>query len=239
MANRTIIVVPTYNEAENIEAFVRAIFALDVSGLRILIVDDNSPDGTGQMAEALADEFDHRLTVLHRSHKQGLGPAYLAGFKQALTMDVSSIIQMDADFSHDPKYIPDLLKLTESYDLVVASRYIEGGSVDPNWSWLRKFTSWFANQVYVRLVLRVPIRDATAGYRVWRRDALARIDFEQIKANGYVFQVEMTYAALKRGLTMMEMPIFFPDRAVGHSKMGYDIALEAAIETWRMRGRHQ
>ncbi|MGB1252370.1 MAG: polyprenol monophosphomannose synthase [Candidatus Promineifilaceae bacterium] len=238
MLNKTVVVVPTYNEAENIDAFVRTIFALGVEGLKILIVDDNSPDGTGRMADELANEFEGYLSVLHRSHKAGLGPAYLAGFKRALEMDVESIIQMDADFSHDPKYIPDMLRLNVDNDLVVASRYVEGGGVDQNWGFLRKATSWFANQVYVRMVLGLPVRDATAGYRAWRRDALARMDLDRVKANGYVFQVEMTYAATKNGLSMVELPIFFPDRANGHSKMGYNIAVEAAVETWRMRGRH-
>jgi dolichol-phosphate mannosyltransferase len=237
---KTIVVIPTYNEIENLTLIIEAVLDLNVPDLQILIVDDNSPDGTGKLADELASQYDGRLSVLHRKAKGGLGPAYIAGFKQALRLGADYIIQMDADFSHQPKYILELIaKLEEGYDGVLASRYVQGGSVDPKWSFLRKLLSWFANRVYVHYILGIPTYEATGGYRIWRRNTLIGIDLDRIHANGYVFQVELTYVSWKLGFKLAEIPIHFPDRVRGKSKMTSKIASEAAVRVWDMMYRHR
>lgn len=236
---RIMVVLPTYNEAENITAITEALLALP-SDLRILVVDDNSPDGTGQIAEDLALQYRGRIYVLHRYEKAGLGPAYIAGFKEAIRLGADYIIQMDADFSHQPKYIADLIaKLESGYDLVIASRFTRGGGVDENWSFYRKLLSWFANRVYVRMLLNIPVSDATAGYRIWKRDTLIGLDLERVRSNGYVFQVEMAYVACRLGFRVSEIPIYFPDRQRGESKMDMRIQLEAAVRVWQVMLRHR
>lgn len=234
------VVLPTYNERENLPLMVDALMNLSVSGLRILVVDDGSPDGTGELADELAAQHPGRIVVLHRTQKEGLGPAYVAGFKHALTLDPEYIIQMDADFSHQPKYIQEMLtRLEEGYDLVIASRFAHGGGVDARWGIYRKLLSWFANRVYVPLLLNIPVTDATAGYRLWRRQTLIGIDLDRIRSNGYVFQVELAYVACRLGFRVEEIPIYFPDRVRGQSKMDFRITLEAALRVWQLLYRHR
>ena len=236
------VVLPTYNEAENLPKIVPALMALDIPNvaLSILIVDDNSPDGTGQLADDLAEEFPSRVTVLHREQKNGLGQAYIAGFSQALDAGAEAILQMDADFSHQPEYILPMTKALETSDFVVGSRFSKGGRVDENWAWWRKLLSWFANSVYVRVILRTPIRDATGGFKLWRRDTLVGMDFQRrIRSNGYVFQVEMNYVALRLGYKAVEVPIYFPDRTEGQSKMSFHIQYEAAARVFQVWWRHR
>jgi len=233
------IVLPTYNERENLPLMVDALFALGIPDLNIMVVDDNSPDGTGTLADNLAAQHPRKIHVLHRTEKNGLGPAYVAGFKQAITLGADYIIQMDCDFSHQPKYIPELLKAIKNSDLVIASRFVKGGSVDENWSFYRKLLSWFANRIYTPLILGIPIYDATGGYRIWRRDTLVGLDLERVRSNGYVFQVEMAYVASKLGFRVTEMPIYFPDRVRGDSKMDVRIQIEAALRVWQVMMRHR
>lgn len=232
------VVLPTYNEAENLPLMVQALLALPTPELRILVVDDNSPDGTGQIADGLAAEHPGKVHVLHRSTKDGLGAAYVAGFKQALAMDADTIIQMDCDFSHQPEYIPAMVETGRGYDLVCGSRYIRGGGVDKSWSFMRKALSWFANRVYVRLLLNIPITDATGGFKLWRRQTLIGLDLDRVRSNGYIFQVEMSYITCRLGFKVTEIPIYFPDRSRGHSKMDGNIAVEAALRVWQLIWRH-
>jgi dolichol-phosphate mannosyltransferase len=230
---------PTYNERENLPDMVRTLFALPVDDLHLLVVDDKSPDGTGDLAESLAEDYPGRLSVLHREHKTGLGPAYIAGFKRALADGADYILQMDADFSHQPGYIPNMIDVLEKgADMVLASRFVRGGSVDASWGMYRKLLSWWANRFYVPTILHIPIYDATGGYRLWRRETLIGLNLDQIQSNGYVFQVEMAYVAVRLGYSVVEVPIHFPDRQRGESKMDMRIALEAAWRTWILRRRH-
>ncbi|MCA9902521.1 MAG: polyprenol monophosphomannose synthase [Anaerolineae bacterium] len=236
----TMVVIPTYNEAENLPRLIEALFALPGVPLNVLVVDDNSPDGTGKIAHALAESYPGRIHVLDRTEKAGLGPAYVAGFKEALRRNADYIIQMDADFSHQPAYIPQMIaKLEEGFDLVIASRFTNGGSVDANWGWQRKLLSWFANRIYVRLLLGIPVSDATAGYRIWKRQTLIGLNLDRVRSNGYAFQVEMAYVACRLGFKVTEIPIHFPDRAHGESKMDVRIPLEAAVRVWQMIARHR
>lgn len=236
---RTLVVIPTYNERENLPLMARALFDLGVSGLELLIVDDNSPDGTGKLAEALRGEYDEQVHVLHRQQKEGLGPAYIAGFRRALDMGADLIIQMDADFSHKPEYVHDFLARIEDHDVVVGSRFIHGGGVDPSWGWHRKALSTWANRIYTPAILGLPIYDATGGFRLWRRATLEGIGLDRIQSNGYVFQVETLYVAYRLGYRIAEVPIFFPDRAHGESKMSPRVAGEAAVRVWQIRWRHR
>lgn len=235
---KTVVVLPTYNEKENLLLMIDALFALPVENLHVLVVDDNSPDGTGKIADERA-AVDPRVSVLHRTEKNGLGPAYIAGFKRALTTDADYVIQMDCDFSHQPKYVLDLLKAVESSDLVIASRFVKGGSVDESWSPYRKLLSWFANRIYTPLILGIPLYDATGGFRIWRRSTLIGLDLDRIRSNGYVFQVEMAYVAHRLGFRVKEIPIYFPDRKLGTSKMDVRIQIEAAMRVWQVMQRHR
>jgi dolichol-phosphate mannosyltransferase len=238
---KTMVVLPTYNEAENLPNIVAALMALSIENLNILVVDDNSPDGTGQIADGLAtDTYPGQVNVLHRQEKGGLGPAYIAGFKHALSLGADYIIQMDSDFSHQPKYVPELIaKLEEGHDVVVASRWMKGGGVDESWSFFRKLLSWWANRVYVPFILNLPIHDATAGFRIWRKETLIGMDLDRIRSNGYVFQVEISYVTWKLGFQFGEIPIYFPDRKVGTSKMDSSIAAEAAMRVFQIMLRHR
>lgn len=235
------IVLPTYNEAENLPKMVAALFDLQIPDvdLSILVVDDNSPDGTGRLADDLVSEFPGRISVLHRKGKEGLGKAYVAGFSEALNQGAEAIMQMDCDFSHQPKYIPLMVEKLEDADMVLASRFAKGGSVDESWAWWRKLLSWFANSVYLRLILRTHIRDLTGGFKLWRRETLIGLDLPNIRSNGYIFQVEMTYTTLRLGYKVIEMPIHFPDRREGESKMSFLVQYEAALRAfqvwWRRR----
>ena len=238
------IVLPTYNEAQNLPKMIDALLALSlptavVEELSILVVDDNSPDGTGQIADTLAAQHPEEIAVLHRAGKEGLGKAYLAGFAKAIQNGADYILQMDCDFSHQPKYIPEMVKAITEADMVLASRFVSGGKVDETWAWWRKLLSWFANSVYVRMILNTHLRDSTGGYRLWRRETLIGMDIQnRIHSNGYVFQVEMAYVALKLGYHIHEIPIYFPDRTEGESKMSFLIQYEAAIRVLEVRSRH-
>ena len=234
---KTIVVIPTYNEAGNLPAMTEALFALGIDSLEILIVDDNSPDGTGQAADRLQEQHPGRFHVMHRAGKLGLGTAYIQGFNWALEQGAETVIQMDADFSHSPTYIPHMLEAIEGYDVVVGSRYVKGGRTDDRWGWGRKFLSWWANSVWVRLALGVRTKDATAGFKCWRADALRRMDLSSIRSNGYIFQVEMCYVAEKMGLRILEIPIYFDDRHIGQSKMSMRVKVEAALRVFEIRRR--
>ena len=237
MPGRVWIVMPTYNEAANIEAIVRAVGAeLERSvgrDYRLLVVDDNSPDGTGEVADRLSAELEW-LEVLHRPGKQGLGHAYLAGFAHALAAGAELLVEMDADFSHDPRFLPDLIEAARVADVVLGSRYIEGGGVR-NWGLVRRAVSrgggWYA-----RAVLGVPVHDLTGGFKCIRREVLEAIELETIRAEGYGFQIEVTYRALRAGFRVVEIPIVFTDRQAGASKMSTQIALEAMLLVPRLRG---
>lgn len=234
-----IVVLPTYNEAENLQLIIEALFAQPLENLRVLVVDDGSPDGTGQIADSLAEQYPERIHVLHRTEKAGLGPAYIAGFKRAIALGADYIVQMDADFSHQPEYLPGMVgKLEQGADMVLGSRFIRGGSVDPSWGFHRKLLSWWANRLYVPTILHIPVFDATGGFRVWRRETLIGLDLERINSNGYVFQVEMAYVTVRLGYKVVETPIHFPDRLRGESKMNSRVALEAARRVWEIRRRH-
>ncbi|MDX2163669.1 MAG: polyprenol monophosphomannose synthase [bacterium] len=240
MSRKLMVVMPTYNEAENLPVMAAALLALPLPALGLLVVDDNSPDGTGQIADRLAAAHPGRVFVLHRTEKNGLGPAYVAGFKRALHLGADLIVQMDADGSHQPKYIPDLIAaLDAGADVVIGSRFTRGGGVDSQWSWYRKLLSWFANRVYVRALLGIDVADATGGYRIWRRETLIGLDMDRIRSNGYVFQVEMAYVASRLGYRVGEIPIYFPDRQVGESKMDARIQVEAALRVWQVMARHR
>lgn len=235
------VVLPTYNEIGNLKNMVDALFALNMPDFYLLVVDDNSPDGTGQLADELASASNGHIRVLHRQEKNGLGPAYIAGFKQAIADGADYILQMDADFSHQPKYIPQMLdKLTsENADVVLASRYVKGGSVDQSWGLYRKLLSWWANRIYVPAILGLPVRDATGGFKLWRKETLIGIDVDRVHSNGYVFQVEMSYLAHRLGYKIAEIPIHFPDRQVGESKMSSKVAMEAATRVWQLRWQYK
>jgi dolichol-phosphate mannosyltransferase len=231
MADRGLVVVPTYNERENLPQIVPRILATDPR-LDVLVVDDGSPDGTGRIADALA-AADSRVSVLHRSVKSGLGRAYLAGFGWALERDYAWVFEMDADFSHDPKYLLDLLKKVEDADLVLGSRYASGVNVI-NWPMSRLLLSWFANK-YVRWITWLPLTDATGGFKCFRRSVLEAIPLNKVRSNGYAFQIEMSYRAWKKGFRLAEVPIVFVDRVEGHSKMNKRIVREAVWMVWWLR----
>ena len=228
---------PTYNERENVERMVRALVA---QGVRVLVIDDNSPDGTGEIADRLAAELDG-LDVLHRGRKDGLGPAYLAGFRRALADGAELILEMDCDFSHDPKDVPRLLaQVEQGADLVLGSRYVPGGRI-PNWGLLRRFVSR-GGCVYAQLWLQTRVHDLTGGFKCYRRRVLETIDLDAIDAKGYAFQIETTYRALRKGFRVVEVPITFVDREEGGSKMSKRIVLEAvwmvpALRLAALRGR--
>lgn len=235
---KTTVVIPTFNEAENLRAMVTALMGLPVADLDVLVVDDDSPDGTGKLADELSQEFAPRLNVLHRPAKSGLGTAYIQGFNLAMQRGADYLVQMDADFSHSPEYLPRFLKQIDRYDIVVGSRYVPGGKLDERWSFGRYLLSWWANSVYVQLLLGLKVRDATAGFKLWRRTALEKIDLSKVRANGYIFQVEMAYLSEQNGLRILEYPIYFEDRRIGHSKMDMRVKWEAASHVWEIRSRY-
>lgn len=237
---KTVVVIPTYNEAENLPAITAELFTLGVEDLHLLIVDDNSPDGTGAMAEDLIrDCYPDTMHIIHREGKLGLGTAYVTGFKWALDHGADFVVQMDADFSHSPSYIPKMLAQIADYDVVVGSRYVGGGQLDERWSWWRWFLSWWANSVWTRGILGVHTKDATAGFKCWRRSALERIGLDRINSNGYVFQVEMAFISEKLNFRILEIPIYFEDRRIGKSKMSVPVKFEAAVRVFEIRWRHR
>jgi dolichol-phosphate mannosyltransferase len=222
------LVLPTYNESENVEALVEAARAKLPASARVLIVDDGSPDGTGAIADELAARHEN-VSVLHRRVKEGLGPAYIAGFRQALAGGAGLVLEMDSDFSHDPAYLPRLLEAARRADVVLGSRYVAGGGVS-DWGPLRKAISR-GGSAYAKLVLGVEIEDLTGGFKCFRREVLEAIDLDSIQARGYAFQVEMTYRAIRAGFKVAEVPIVFRDRQTGSSKMDRAIVAEAI---WRV-----
>lgn len=225
------IVTPTYNEAENLPKLVSALFSLPLD-MNLLVVDDNSPDGTGRIADELARQ-DKRLQVMHRPGKLGLRSAYLNGFQQVMQEDTDVIVQMDADFSHDPAVLPEMVARIGSCDVVVGSRYVEGGSIARRWPKWRKRLSAFGN-FYARSILNLPLLDVTTGYRMWQRETLRSMPLERIRSNGYVFLVEMAYLAYCLEYKIDEVPIHFADRRWGKSKMSFKIQSEAALRVWQV-----
>jgi dolichol-phosphate mannosyltransferase len=231
VAERTLVVVPTYNEAQNLPLIVPQILAQSPQ-LDVLIVDDNSPDGTGQLADEMA-AADERIHVLHRPGKGGLGKAYLAGFRWALERDYEFVFEMDADFSHDPTFLCDFLRAAEGADLVIGSRYKTGVNVI-NWPISRLLLSLGANQ-YARWITGLPVMDSTGGFKCFRRRVLQAIDFDRVRSNGYAFQIEMSFRAWKKGFRLVEIPIVFTDRVEGQSKMNKRIVREAIWMVWWLR----
>jgi dolichol-phosphate mannosyltransferase len=229
---RALIVVPTYNERDNVAEVVDRVLAA-APGAELLFVDDASPDGTGEVLDQLA-AGEPRVHVLHRAGKLGLGTAYLDGFRWGLAHGADYLLEMDADFSHDPKYLPDLLRLAhEGADVVIGSRYVAGGGTE-NWGLGRRLISR-GGSLYARTILGVGVRDLTSGYLCWRREALEALDLDAVRSNGYSFQIEMKYRALRAGLRVVETPIVFVDRRVGQSKMSRAIFVEALGMVWRLR----
>ena len=228
---KTLIIIPTYNELENLRPLLDKVFSF-APDTDVLIVDDNSSDGTGKLADAIHDE-NPQVNVLHRAGKFGLGTAYIAGFKYAVQHNYDAAFEMDADFSHDPRYLPDFLKAIENADLVIGSRYVPGGDT-PDWSPVRKFISGGGN-IFARFMLGLPVHDCTAGYRCYRREVLESIDLDTIQSEGYAFQVEMVYRVSQKGFKIVETPIVFMDRRVGKSKMSRQIVIEGFIYVLRAR----
>lgn len=228
---KALIIFPTYNEKENIELIVGMVLEKDPR-VNVLIVDDNSPDGTGDIADRLSSR-NGRINVLHRTNKEGLGRAYIAGFKWAIEHRFDFIFEMDADFSHDPRYVVDFLKTIEDNDLVLGSRYISGVNVI-NWPMKRLLLSYYAN-VYTRIVTGLPVRDATGGFKCFRREVLEALDLDAIRSNGYIFQIEVSLRVWKKGFRIKEIPIIFTDRERGTSKMSKDIVREAIWKVWYLR----
>ncbi len=231
------IVIPTYNEAENLPLLAEKLFAIPLPELSLLVVDDNSPDGTGQIAEDLSQVYPGRIHVMHRSGKLGLGSAYIQGFERALTLGAEAVAQMDADFSHPPEKLVEMAAALETCDLALGSRYVPGGKLDDRWPLWRKTLSRFGN-FYARTLLGMKVLDVTGGYRLWRRSALQRMPLERVRSNGYIFQVEMGYIASLLGFKITEIPIYFADRLWGQSKMSLRIQLEAALRTWTLPGQY-
>jgi dolichol-phosphate mannosyltransferase len=224
---RAVVCLPTYNERENLEAVVRAL-----EGVHVLVIDDSSPDGTGELADRLARELDY-VDVLHRPRKEGLGPAYVAGFRQALASGADLVLEMDCDFSHDPADVPRLVAAADGADLVIGSRYVDGGAIR-NWGASRRFVS-AAGSRYARVILGIDVRDLTGGFKCYHREVLETIDLDAISSLGYAFQIETTYRALRKGFSVAEIPITFADREVGHSKMNRGIVFEAVWKVPALR----
>jgi dolichol-phosphate mannosyltransferase len=232
------LILPTYDEAENIEAFIAAVLPVLPASARILVVDDSSPDGTGEIADGLAAD-EPRISVLHRTHKEGLGPAYIAGFRYALAQGAELLVEMDSDFSHDPSYLPALLGAMESADLAIGSRYVAGGGV-ADWGVVRRTISR-GGSAYSRVVLGLDIRDLTAGFKCFRREVLEAIDLDSIESRGYAFQVEITYRTVQQGFKVVEVPIVFRDREKGTSKIDRSVIREALwrVPLLRLRDRRR
>lgn len=232
---RIIVIIPTYNEAENLPKLAAEILALPLPDINMLVVDDHSPDGTGQIADALAVRYEGRIKVLHRAGKLGLRTAYIEGFYKAMADGADAIGQMDADFSHNPQKLIEMAKAIETHDVVIGSRYVKGGSLDESWPLWRKMLSAFGN-TYARTILGIDsIKDMTSGYRMWRRQTLQHMPLNRITSNGYIFLVEMAYIAYVLGFSFFQVPIHFQERVKGKSKMSLQIQLEAAVKVWEVR----
>ncbi len=229
--NPALVCIPTYNERENVEAITSAVLAADPR-VDVLIIDDNSPDGTGAIADQLAAR-DGRVHVLHREKKEGLGRAYLAAFRWGLAAGYPLLVEMDADFSHDPRYLPALLDAAKDADLVLGSRYVSGGGT-VNWGVGRKAISR-GGSLYARTILGIDVRDLTGGFKCFHREVLEALDLDAVRSSGYAFQIELTYRALKKGFRVKEIPIVFEDRRVGQSKMSRKIFAEALLMVWKLR----
>jgi dolichol-phosphate mannosyltransferase len=229
---KTLVIIPTYNERESLPRIVPAVMA---QGVRLLIVDDSSPDGTGETAEDLAQRYPGRIEVMHRTGRRGLGRSYVDGFRHALATGADVAVQMDADFSHDPHYLPDLLEAAASYDIVIGSRYVNGISV-VNWPLKRLVLSTLGNR-YVRAITSMPVRDCTGGFRAWRRRAIERLPLDRLVSDGYSFQVETLFEALRSGVSVVEVPIIFVERREGVSKLSKGIFFESLLMPWRLRLR--
>ena len=234
MDQGALLIIPTFNEADNLQAIVKAVWDSQPN-LRILVVDDNSTDGTAEIIEQLRVEHPEQFFSLHRASKQGLGTAYIAGFKWAMTAEpkVDVCIEMDADFSHNPKVLPVIIERLKSVDVVIGSRYIDGGGTT-NWSLGRKLISRFGS-FYARMILNVKVRDLTGGFNGWRLSVLAAIDLDDVRSEGYSFQIELKYRAIRRGFSVEEVPIIFSERRAGQSKMSSRIVVEAMFRVWQLR----
>jgi dolichol-phosphate mannosyltransferase len=226
-----VILMPTYNERENLPSIVEEL--LRVAPVDVLVIDDNSPDGTGAVADGLKERYAGRVEVMHRPGKQGLGRAYLAGFEWALARHYRYIFEMDADFSHQPRYVPEFLRAIADHDLVLGSRYVDGGGTE-NWSEIRKLISR-GGSLYARTILGLGIRDLTGGFKCFRREVLEALDLNSVECTGYAFQIELTYRAIQQGFRVKEIPIVFYERTAGKSKMHKGIVLEAVSKVWQMR----
>lgn len=227
-----LVMIPTYNERDNLPRIVPQVLQHDVN---LLIIDDGSPDGSGTLAEDLARHYPNRMWVLHRTGKRGLGRSYVDGFRRALQMGVDVAVQMDADLSHDPAYLPALIEATARYDIVVGSRYVQGISV-VNWPLKRLILSTMGNR-YVRAITALPTRDCTGGFRAWRKSAILSLPFDRIASDGYSFQVETLYEAVRSGCSVVEVPIVFTERRQGESKLSRGVVVESLIMPWRLRLR--
>lgn len=232
---RVTVVVPTYNERDNLPRLADLLAELEIDGLTLLVVDDDSPDGTGAVADELAAARPGQVAVLHRTEKDGLGRAYVAGITRALDDGADIVIQMDADLSHPVDTIPEMLRLLDETDaaVVIGSRYVEGGEAASEWAWYRRMLSAWAN-LYVNLILRLHVKDATAGFKAWHAQTLRRIDVPSIRSNGYAFQVEMNYRTVRLGMKIAETPIRFSERDEGKSKMTLAVQVESALMPWRL-----
>lgn len=229
---RSLIVTPTYNEIDNIQPLIEAIFKTTPENTEVLVVDDSSPDGTGGLANTLASQ-NPRIHVLHRPKKMGLGSAYVAGFRWGMEQGFDQFIEIDADFSHDPKYLPQMLSLLADHDVVIGSRYVSGGGT-LNWGLGRRILSR-GGSFYSRMILGAPIRDFTGGFNGWKRHVLEAVNLDTLRSDGYSFQIELKYRAFTRGFKMIEFPILFEDRKVGKSKMNRKIVIEALGRVWGFR----
>ena len=232
MADRALVIVPTYNECENIQRLIATVLVQDAR-IDILVVDDGSPDGTGTLMDEIVAQND-RVHVIHRGRKMGLGTAYIAGFRWALERDYAVVLEMDADFSHDPVHLPQFLLAIEDADMVLGSRYQQGRVTVVNWPIARLILSYCAN-IYARAVTGLPVWDATGGFKCFRRSVLEAIDLDRVRSNGYAFQIEMSFRAWKRNFRIAEIPIVFVDRTEGTSKMSNSIVREAVWMVWRLR----
>jgi dolichol-phosphate mannosyltransferase len=232
------LIIPTYNERENLPRIAAAVFAQPLPGLSLLVVDDNSPDGTGQIAEDLKQEYPGRVDVMHRPGKLGMGTAYIQGMQQLLKGSSDVIGHMDADFSHPPEKLPVLAEALSGAGVAIGSRYVPGGSTDREWPLWRKGLSAWGN-FYARGILGLSIHDVTAGFKLWKRSTLAAMPLDRIRSNGYIFQVEMNYVATRLGFAFHEVPIYFAERKLGKSKMSLRIQMEAAVRVWQLRGMYR
>jgi dolichol-phosphate mannosyltransferase len=230
---RTLICIPTYNEAENIESLIRKVHEFIPDSVAVLVVDDGSPDGTGAIADRLSKDEALRVHVIHRSGKLGFGTAYTTAFRWAFENGFDQVIQMDADFSHDPKYLPRMVELLNHYDVVIGSRYVPGGGT-LNWGMGRKVLSR-GGGIYARAILGAPIQDFTGGFNGWRKSVIDSVGLQSLKSDGYSYQIELKYRSYLRGFRIVEFPIIFADRTVGQSKMSRRIILEALRRVWSFR----